>query len=121
MAKEQNVKLNEGFTQVCVWPGVMVVNGGVDPERFVALMQERLGVRVQYLEEILTKPDRFEDGSAVPGTGSRNDLFFALHNDDVMKFAIPRLEYGIRWLEDAIARINGGNTLYPPRVKKYVK
>lgn len=120
MAAAKNVPLNEGFRQVCVWPACMVVESGQSPEDFVSLMQKEMGVRVQYLEEVKTNPDRFADGSPVPGTGQRNDLIFAVHNDDVMKFAIPRLQFGIRWLEDVLARGNGNGRLYPPRIKKYM-
>lgn len=113
----ENVKLKEGFTQVCVWPGTLVGDDKVDD--FTNWMQECFGVRAQYLEEILTAPDRDDNGSPVEGTGDRNDLFFAIHTDDTGKFAIPRLEYGIRWIEDAIAQINGGCKLYPHRVNDY--
>lgn len=118
-AKQTNVERKEGFVQVCVWPGVVL--NGKTPADFEAFILKELGTRVQYLEEIKTKPDTDEYGVAVPGTGDRNDIFFAVHNDDVMKFAVPRLAYGIRWLEDAIAKINGGNRLYPARVKKYCR
>lgn len=35
------------------------------------------------------------------------------------KFAIKRLPYGMIWIEDAISKVNGGNRLYPERVKGY--
>jgi hypothetical protein len=122
MAKSKdgvNVVRKEGFSQVCVWPGMLVVESGTTAEEFEQVMLRDMNVRVQYLEEIKTKPDTDDMGDAVPGTGGRNDLFFAVHNDDVMKFAIPRLTMGIRWIEDAIARVNGGNRYYPGRVAKY--
>lgn len=120
MAKvaQQNVSLNDGFKQVCVWPGVSIKGDDWTEQKFVELMQEKFGVRVQFLEEILTKPDTVR-GVKVEGTGGRSDLFFAVHNDDVGKFAVPRLMAGIRWIEDALARGNGGARLYPTRVKEY--
>lgn len=119
MAKvaQKNVPLNDGFKQVCVWPGCSLGTEMTVPQ-FVELMQEKFGVRVQYLEEILTKPDTVR-GVKVEGTGGRSDLFFAVHSEDVGKFAVPRLMAGIRWIEDALARGNGGARLYPPRVKEY--
>lgn len=106
-----NVPLKEGFRQVCVWPATSVGNDKV--AEFEAYMAQTFnGVRVQYLEEILTNPTPNE-----VGTGGRNDTFFAVHADDVDKFAVPRLGWGIRWLEDVYG--NGQGYLYPDRVAAY--
>lgn len=101
-----NVARKEGFVQVCVWPGTLVGADNVaDFEKFIL---DELGTRVQYLEEVQTAPD-MKNGFPVEGTGGRNDVLFAVHNDDVMKFAIPRFQYGMRWLEDVYG--NGGGDL----------
>lgn len=96
-----NVILQDGFRQVCVWPSTIV---GERVAEFVEWMKETFNIRVQYLEEIVTDLDS-------------NDLFFAVHNDDVNKFTVPRLEYGIRWVEDVF--FNRQGDLYPDRVSKY--
>jgi len=114
---QMNVERKEHFNIVCVWPGT-VVDGRADD--FTKFMMDELGVRVQYLEEIKTNPDK-KNGVIVPGTGDRNDIFFAIHSEDVAKFALPRFQYGIRWLEDVIAPYNHGAHLYPKRVKEYLK
>ena len=103
-----NIPRNEKFTQVCVWPGTLV-DGKI--EEFEEFMFKEFGSRVQYLEEIKTLPDK-----GVDGTGDRNDLFFAVHEEDVGKFAIPRLQMGIRWIEDVLAKGNYTNKIYPKRV-----
>ena len=109
-----NVKLNPNFTQVCVWPGTLV---GTDKQaEFEQWVQETFNVRVQYLEEVATAPD-MRNGFPVEGTGGRNDLFFAVHDEDVMRFAVPRLQFGMRWLEDMYG--NGHGALYPERVAEY--
>ena len=109
-----NVERKEGFVQVCVWQGTLV---GLDNvHAFEEWMQDELGTRVQYLEEVETAPDTV-NGRAVAGTGGRNDVLFAVHTDDVMKFAVPRLQYGMRWLEDVYG--NGHGDLYPERVAEY--
>jgi len=106
-----NVPLRKGYTQVCVWEGTTCSQEEVDD--FVAFMREELGARVQYLEEITTGPGK-------GGPGGRIDLFFAVHDDDASgPFAIKRLAYGIRWLDDAISEVNGGAVLYPRRVLDY--
>ena len=114
----ENVKLNEGFKQVCVWPGTIVEPG--DEENFVQLIKEIFDTQVQYLEQIKTKPDLDTDGLPIEDSGGRNDLFFAVHQDDVGKFAVPRLAYGIRWIEDAMAEHNHTKHLYPERIKGYM-
>ena len=111
-----NITRNPKFTQVCVWPGTVV--GQDDIENFVEFIWDEFGVRVQYLEEIKTNPDT-DQGVEVEGTGGRNDVFFAVHDDDVGKFAVARLIVGIRWLEDVLSPINNNRDLYPSRVSDY--
>lgn len=106
---EKNVERDDRFSQVCVWPGIIV---GDKSSEFVNDMRKFFGVRVVYLEEITTLPGN-------GGPGNRNDLFFGVHTDDINKFAIPRLEIGIRWVEDAISQMNGGCEIYPLRVQDY--
>lgn len=110
-----NKQLKEGFTQVCVWPATVV--GKEQVAEFEQFMLNELGARVQYLEEIATAPDT-SNGYPVEGTGGRNDVFFAVHTDDIAGFAIKRLMMGIRWLEDVYGN-NGGN-LYPQRCVDYM-
>lgn len=123
----QNVIRNPNFTQVCVWPGTTVTAGakehGVSPDQLIAdfesFLLEQTGARCQYLEEIETLPDLDEDGFPIKGTGGRIDTFFAMHQDDVQKAAVPRLQMGIRWLEDVLAPNNYRQKLYPDRVRQY--
>lgn len=104
-----NVERGEEFGQVCVWPGTLV---GGDVDAFVKFMLLELKTRVVYLEEIETLPGK-------GGPGGRNDLFFAVHEDDIGRFTVPRLSMGIRWIEDAISQANGGNQIYPERIEEY--
>jgi len=87
----------EGYKQLCVWQGT-VVEDDSDISRqseFVDWMSEEFGVRVIYESEQKTNPNSNDSN-----TGGRNDLFFYVHDEDVAKFAIPRLKMGIRWWED---------------------
>ena len=106
----ENIPLLPGFKQVCVMQGTLAP----DPiEDFVTFFQKELGVRVQYLETILTNPDP----DSPKETGDRSDLFFAIHDEDIAKFAVPRFQFGVRWIEDVYG--NGGGYLYPARVAEY--
>ncbi len=113
----------EGFNQVCVWPGTMVCNAKneMTPEKFEHDMLEFFNVKVQYLEEIITGPDiNISTGKPVDETGGRNDLFFAIHDDDISSFAIKRLQMGIRWIEDVLSECNYKCHIYPNHVFQYV-
>ena len=103
------------YTQVCVFPGLLVDENKI--QAFTDLIKEAFDTRVQYLETILTKPDVDDPEN----TGGRSDVFFAVHQDDIGKFAVKRLQYGIRWIEDAMSNVNGYhlNPLYPEYVEGY--
>ena len=81
---------------LCVWPATIV---GDKEEEFVAFLKENFGVNGQYATEFFTLPD-VDNGVAVPDTGGRNDLLFWVAANDISKFAVPRLGYGIRWWSD---------------------
>lgn len=110
-----NVALKENFKQVTVWPGTLL--GDMSAKDFEDWVEKTLGTRVQYLETVVTAPD-MEDGFPVEDTGGRHDVLFAVHNEDLGKFAVPRLSFGMRWLEDVYG--NGGGDLYPKRIVGYM-
>ena len=122
-----NIKLKNGFTQVCVWPACVVVNNKKVSDqsnqdkinKFEQSMFNNFRTRIQYLEEIKTKPDH-DEHKLIEGTGGRNDLFFAVHNEDIGQFAVPRLTMGIRWIEEVLASDNYRCQIYPNRVFEYV-
>lgn len=93
---------NTKFTQLCVWHGTIV--GKKKITEFVELMKSTFGVTVKYECEVTTLAG---DG----GKGGRNDLFFFIDSKDIGKFAVPRLEYGIRWWEDVLG--NERERIYP--------
>ena len=101
------------FSQLCVWPGVTLEtenNGKLSFQEFEEWVAENFnGTRIKMVEEVKTLPD-MENGEPVEDTGGRNDLFFYVHEDDVMKFAVIRLQAGIRWWEDVLG--NGNGKLY---------
>jgi hypothetical protein len=97
------------FDQVVVWPGTIVGKDKV--QEFVDFMQKTFNVRVKYLEEITVPREGME---------SRNDLFFSVHSEDLTgKFAVERLQYGMRWVEDVLDNEEPGKSVYPSRVVNY--
>jgi hypothetical protein len=105
--------MGKKFNQLCVWQNVTIGEGSADD--FASFMNTTFGARVKYMEEVLTLPT-----PGVEGTGGRSDLFFYIHDDDITKFAVPRLQYGIRWWEDVLG--NGGGVLYTQDIlDKYPK
>ena len=96
------------YTQLCVWPGTEL--GKSTPKDLEEFFLDEMGVRIKYHTEVKTLPD-IKNGRAVPDTGGRNDIFFYVHDEDVMGFAVPRLKMGIRWWEDVIV-YNDNSHLY---------
>lgn len=91
----------ENFTQLCVLQGIS------NPmDELHGLMTAEFGCRFKMADEFLTNPTPGE-----PNTGGRRDVLFYVHSDDVMKFAVPRLQYGIRWWEDALANLDRADEL----------
>jgi len=104
---------NNNFTQLCVWQGVVL--DGFTIQEFEQWMLETFGTRIKYEREVKTLPDLDYNGRPVPDTGGRNDVFFFAHADDIPKFAVPRLQAGIRWWEDVVG-YNDNSHLYPQEV-----
>lgn len=103
---QKKLDLEDGkYKQLCVWPATMMEDN--TPEDFENFMKEQFGVRAHFVEEVVTIADN-------TGEGGRHDLFFYIHNDDIGKFAIPRLSQGIRWWEDVIQ--NRSHLVYPQEI-----
>lgn len=111
----KNIQLPENFKQVCVWPGTILNDDQI--EDFVKFFKDDFNTRVVFLETLVTGPDKDEAGNTIQDTGGRHDVIFAVHNDDVMSFAIPRFSIGVKWIEDFID--NGGLQLHPARINEY--
>jgi hypothetical protein len=91
------MKLNHTNAQLCVWTGTII--GPENIAEFENWLTEEFGVTGEYAGEFETLPD-LKSGEPVPGTGGRNDALFWIAAEDVPKFAVPRLSFGIRWWDD---------------------
>ena len=99
------------FNQLCVLQGCLMPKGGA--KELESFFKDEMGVTIKYETEVKTLPDE-------TGPGGRNDLFFYIADDDISKFAVPRLSMGIRWWEDVLG--NGGGNLYTEEfLEKYPK
>lgn len=107
----ENIPLQENYSIVVIWPGTIIESD--QTADFEEWILTEFGTRVQYLESIKTNPD-----PGRPGSGGRIDAFFAVHNDDIPRFAYPKIQIGARWLEDVY--FNNQGHLYPERVKEYL-
>ena len=111
------------FTQVCVWGSTIVGESKI--KEFEGMIKDQFNVRIKYIEEIKTFPDRDASGNNVEGTGGRSDVFFSIHEDDISSFAVKRLTFDppIRWIEDVIANEKQANdgviSIYPETVENY--
>lgn len=124
MNNEKCTERKDGFNQVCIWTACTLNEGKESTpkkiEDFEKFMFENFGVRVQFLEEIETAPDTDKLGNPVRGTGGRIDLLFAVHKDDIGKFAVKRLMYEIHWIEDSLSKDAYTSPIYPKRVGEYI-
>ena len=101
---------DDGYTQMCVWPSTIVEPG--DEDKVQDFFKEQFGLKnpVHVVGCVITQPDKV-NGEPVPDTGGRCDFLFFVHNDDIGKFAVPRLQYGISWWEDVVG--NKRHKIYP--------
>ena len=117
----KSIRLKEGFSQVCIWPGTEFKSGNErEIKEFELAIEATTNTKIQFLERIFTNPDIDKDGREVFDTGGRSDLLFAVHKNDIGKFSIPRLKMGIRWVEDVLAKCNYKCHIYPDHVYNYV-
>ena len=102
------------YNQLCVLQGTIMPDGGA--KELETFFKDEMGVKVKFETEVKTLPD-------TPGcteTGGRNDVFFYIADDDIGKFAVPRLSMGVRWYEDVLG--NGNGKLYSKEfLNKYPK
>ena len=84
------------FHQVVVWPHTLLDG---DIEGFTKFIHETFdGTRISDLIEYKVNDER-------------TDVVFRIHAADIPKFAVPRLQYGMRWLEDVM---NNNSEYRPP-------
>lgn len=107
----------EKFNQLCVWQGTEL--GESTLQDLIDFFKDEMGTRIKFEQEVLTNPDLDDEGEIIRDTGGRNDLLFYVHDEDVAKFAIPRLQMGIRWWEDVVS-YNDNSHLYSKEIlEKY--
>jgi hypothetical protein len=116
----EEIEQDDDYTQLCVWPGTVVEQDDVDNGTLAGWFKDEFQFEhpIKLVGCVTTLPDR-ENGKNVEGTGGRHDLMFFVHNEDIMKFSLARLGFGIRWWEDVV--LNKSHTIYPSDFRKYGK
>ena len=118
-SKKVNIELPENFTQVYVADG-LILNNETEIQEFEELLKEKFDVRAKYLEQLKTFPDIDSIGRQIEGTGNRNDVFFTIHDEDVLKFKLPKFKMGASYLEDILTYCEiTSKCLYPKRIENY--
>ncbi len=105
------IETHNDFAQLCCWPGTTL--GDSPAEDFIQWIADDFGVRAKFAEIVITLPDADDTTGE---TGGRSDILFWIHSDDVEKFALQRMQFGMRWFEDVI--LNGGGTIYDDDVAR---
>lgn len=81
--------MSNPFTQVVVWPHTLLGEGNTEAD-FQKFITENFDARIKLIGEHRI-------------SGDRTDLLFFIHSEDIPKFAVARLSWGMRWLEDVMA------------------
>lgn len=103
------------YKQVCVWHYRILDNGG--ERNFERYFKETAGLRVKYLETILTKHDKDVNGKIILEKGGQYDIFFAVHSGDLKQCALKKVDMDFRYFEDVM--LNGGRYMYPEDIMNY--
>ncbi|MDD4779210.1 MAG: hypothetical protein PHT02_01210 [Tissierellia bacterium] len=96
--------MDNNFKQLCVWQGFALGNHSIAD--FEEHMKNTFDVKIKFAEEVETNGSEARNEE-----GGRHDLLFYIHDEDISKFAVKRLAYGIRWWEDVVL-YNDGAYLY---------
>lgn len=115
---EETPTFTKDFQQVVVWPGTVLRED--EYEDFTDFFKTEFDTRVAEIESVTTGPNLDSEGNPVPDTGGRIDVIFKVHNDDIPKFAIPKMHIRASWWEDMLD--NGYAKIIPAEVvAKYPK
>lgn len=79
------------YKQLCLIRDLKV--GPENAENFEKIIFQKIGVRIRYRAEIEIYPYTKSDIT-------RNDIFFYVHEDDIIKFSIEKMIIGAKWWED---------------------
>lgn len=105
--------MDDDFKQLCVIQGCKL--GESTEDDFINIFKKDFGVRVKFCEEVITNGSKERNEE-----GGRTDIFFYIHDDDILDFAFKRIAFGVRWWEDVVV-YNDGAYLYPQAIlDKYV-
>lgn len=97
------------YNQLCCIQGITD-----DLDDLKPLLEREFDIRVKMADAYLTLPTPGAPDTGGRHMGGRRDILFYVHDDDTMKFAVPRLQFGIRWWEDILG--NGHDSTIPQEI-----
>ena len=103
-------KIYRDNSLLMVWPDCSMKNDDVKKA-----LKGIESIDVTIVGSVQTIPDKKVDGSDIPGTGGRTDIFFWLHSSlikDTAKYSV----YGIRWWGDVY--YHDQQSMYPFEFRK---
>ena len=92
-----------------LWPETTVMES--DREELLEFFLLKFEIEPVIVGTVVTLPNPEHREMEEPKSGGRRDFFFYVKSEDVPKFAIARLQYGMRWWEDVF--YNKGQGIYP--------
>jgi hypothetical protein len=102
------------YKRIAIWPGVFIGNDEKQIQEFENWALKEWGVKVKYLEDVLTF-DKDVFGDPIEGKAGRNDLLFSVYEDDLEKFENVKKIAGIQWWADML-KIRTERGRYPKEV-----
>lgn len=93
------------YKQLCLIRGLKLDFNQI--ESFEKTILKKIGVRIKYRAQIEVYPDPRKDEI-------RNDLFFYVHEDDIIKFSIEKIFIGAKWWED-VCHTDDAKMIYPEK------
>jgi len=123
MKKDQhgNIVRQPNFNKVAVLNAVIDKKGDESADIIAFFVDYCDNLRIQFLESIKTKQEKNRQNVVVASSGNRNDVFFAIHDDDLAKFASFAVLHKAVLIETVITTMKSkGQDLYPTRVEKYI-
>lgn len=93
------------YNQLCLIRGLKIDFDQI--KGFEKAIFKKIGVRIKYVCQMEVYPNQQTDEL-------RNDFFFYVHEDDIIKFSIEKMFIGAKWWED-VCHTDEAKMIYPEK------